>query len=181
MVSPIETAIQKMQEVGFFDILAFLLFLAIFYTLFRKSKVLGESVFINGIAALAISFFIFLYPLLTGFSLVQNLVTFFAQASIWILAFLVAFLLASFFYPDLPKMLATTFTRRTTLFAMVGLGIALLVTSGFISILWKGLLPGGEGSAKPGQAPRDVVILAVGIVVFIILLMVASSIARGGE
>jgi hypothetical protein len=179
MVSPIETTLQQMLKVGFFDILAFILFLAIFYAIFRKSRVLGESVFINGIAALAISFFIFLYPFLTGFSLVQNLVMFFAQASMWILVFLVAFLLASFFYPDLPKMLAATFVRRTTLWMMLGLGFALLITSGFITMLWKGLLPEPGAQTKPGEVPRDVIILAIGIIVFVVLLMIAAAVVRG--
>jgi hypothetical protein len=179
MVSPVETAIQQMLKVGFFDILAFILFLAIFYAMFRKSRILGESVFVNGIAAVAISFFVFLYPFLTGFSLIQNLVMFFAHASLWILLFLIAFLLASFFYPDLPKMLAATFVRRTTLYMMIGLGFALLVTSGFISMLWKGLMPTEGTQTKPGEVPRDIIILATGIIIFVILLMIAAAVMRG--
>jgi hypothetical protein len=112
MVSPVETAIQQMLKVGFFDILAFILFLAIFYAMFRKSRILGESVFVNGIAAVAISFFVFLYPFLTGFSLIQNLVMFFAHASLWILLFLIAFLLASFFYPRLAKNVSSNFCKK---------------------------------------------------------------------
>jgi hypothetical protein len=179
MASPIETTIQQMLKVGFFDILAFILFLAIFYAMFRKSRILGESVFVNGIAAMAISFFIFLYPFLSGFSLVQNLVMFFAHASMWILVFLMAFLFASFFYPDLPKMLAATFVRRTTLWVMVALGFALLITSGFISMLWKSLTSPGTTQTKQGEVPRDVVILATGIIVFVILLTIAAAVMRG--
>lgn len=180
MVNPIGEALGRMLEIGFFDILAFVLFLAIFYALFRKSKVLGESVVINGIAALAISFFIFLYPLTFGLSFVNNLTAFFAQSIVWILTFLLAFLIASFFYPNLPGMLAETFKRRTTLWALIGLAFSLIVTSGFISILWQGIVspkPVAPGAAPP--PPRDVLILVAGIIIFVVLIIIAAATARG--
>ncbi|MDI6807289.1 MAG: hypothetical protein QMD14_05840 [Candidatus Aenigmarchaeota archaeon] len=169
MVSPIEEAIGRMIEVGFFDVLAFVLFLAIFYAIFRKSGILGASPIINGAIALVLSFFIFLYPFLTGFSLIKNLAIFFTQASVWILMFLIIFLLASFFYPNLPQILTSVFKGPAALYVIIGIGIVLIITSGLISVMWKGVV----------AEPRDIIILTVGIIIFIVLIMIASRVVAG--
>ncbi len=166
-----------MLETGFFDILAFVFFLAIFYAILRKSKVLGESPVINGIAALALAFFLILYPFLTGFSIVQNLAIFVAQASVWILVVLVAMLLASFFYPNLPKFLAEAMKRRTTLWVMLAIGFTLVITSGFIGVIWAGIL-GGPGAPSGATPSADITILAAGLIIFVVLLIVAASTVR---
>ena len=176
----VEEAIKKMVEIGFFDILGFALFSAIFYAILRKMKVLGDSALIHGIIALSIGFFIFGYPVLVGArSLTRYLSLFFVQASSILLVFLLAFLLASFFYPNLISWLPTVFQRRTTLWALIGLAFALFITSGLISVLWNALTTtSSTGTEK--TPPRDILIFIAGIVIFVVMLMIAASVVKGG-
>jgi hypothetical protein len=180
MVNIFQTVAEKLIQTGFLDALIFMITAAIFYGLFRKTKILGESVVINGVLALAIAFFIFVFPAMFGVSLILPVTRFFGGALVWILIFLIGFLLAGFFYPDLGKMLAETFTRRTALTIMIIIGITLFITSGLITVFTGGWAPSppGEGAAGPG-IPTDIIILAAGLIIFIVLIIIASAILRG--
>ena len=173
--------IQNLINFGVYNLFIWMLALAIMYAVLRKSKILGESPFVNGVVALIIAFFIFAFPVLTGTSLTLPAVTFFTQATVFMLVFLISFLLASFFYPDLPKLLITQFTRRTTLWALVALGITLFVTSGLVGTFWSGVTsPSTEGQEGGGTTvPTDVIIIIAGVMIFIVILIIAASVARG--
>jgi hypothetical protein len=180
MATLLQETIMRLWDIGFFDILSFMLFSAIFYAILRKSKVLGESPLVNGVIALAAAFFLFVYPWMVGFSLTYHLVIFFAQATVWLLFIFVGILLASFFYPKLNEFLLTVFKRRSTLYAMLGIGISLLFTSGLIQILWVGVMEPLEGEGRGVfEAPQNVIILMVGVIVFIVLLLIAAAALKG--
>ena len=165
---------EALSKKGFFDILLFALFLIIFFALLQKSKILGESSVINGIVAVIAAFLISYFPSITGFSLTEPMSRFFTQASAILLLFLVALLAASFFYPNLPKMLAEHIKGPTLLYVLIPLALALLVTSRMIWVMWAGYRPGGEA---PGV---DVTIVIVGLIIFVVVLLVAAAIAGGG-
>lgn len=173
-----EPIVKRMYELGIINAFLLFLFSAIFFAILNKSKALGESVVINAIVSFIASFLIFIAPILMGINLVKPASLFFVQSASVILFLLMGVLLASFFYPDLPKMLARQFVRRTTFFAMLGLGIALFVTSGLISTFWLGT-DTSQTQGNTGVVP-DVVIIAAGLIIFVVVLMVASAIARGG-
>jgi len=177
MVNPFEIIAQRLIDLGFYDFLfPFIITSAIFYGLLKKTKVLGESVTLNGALALSIAFLIFGFPrLFLGVSLASPFSRFFTQATVWILIFGVGILLASFFYPDITKFLVEQFTRRTVLMVMIVIGISLLITSGFISVftgVW-----GGEGGLGGGVS-SDIIIIATALIIFIILIIIAGAIAR---
>ncbi|MEM7821840.1 MAG: hypothetical protein QXX38_03470, partial [Candidatus Aenigmatarchaeota archaeon] len=89
---------------------------------------------------------------------------------------IISFLLAGFFYPDLVGMLMNQFKSRHTLFFMMGLGIGILVMSTLITSIWS-VLP----STRPGTAPStDVLIIAAAVIIFMVVLMIAASVGRGG-
>ncbi|MCD6371232.1 MAG: hypothetical protein J7L39_00750 [Candidatus Aenigmarchaeota archaeon] len=182
MVTPLENITQRLLDIGFFDILTFALVSAIFYGLLKKSKIFEGNVFLDGVVSIVIGFFTLLYKIVTGVSLLAPLATFFTQWFSVLLAFFIGAIVASMFYPDLPKMLGEQFKRRSTLWAMIALGIGLFVTSGLISTFISGL--GGGGQGKPGTAPgppTDVIIIGAGLIIFIVILLIAASTTRGEE
>jgi cytochrome b subunit of formate dehydrogenase len=178
-MNPFELIIKKMIDLGFYDFLfPFIIASAIFYALLKKSKVMGESVVINATLALSIALLIFGFPILAGLSLATPLSSFFTQATTWILIFFIAVLMASFFYPDITKVLLEQFTRRTALFVMIAIGIALFITSGLVTTFTFGL----AGPPKPGAPPTpplDVILIASSLIIFIVVILVAAALLRG--
>lgn len=177
-----EIIVNKLVELGFYDYLfPFVITATLLYALLKKSKIMGESVTASAALALSIAFMIFGFPILAGYSLATPLSTFFLQTTVWILMFLVGFILASFFYPDLGKFLTEQFTRRTTLWAMVAIGITLFVTSGLVNVFTAGMTtrPGVEPISP--QAPQDVVLIVAAVVIFIVLLLIAGSTLRSSS
>ena len=171
--------ISKLVDVGFYDFLLFVFSLAIFYALLKKSKILGESSMVNGLIAFVGAFLVFGYPVLIGISLTLPLTTFFTQAVVWILLIFVGLMLSSLFYPDLPKMLAEQFTKRTTIYEMIAIGVSLLITSTLISVLWQsvGLGKSAEGPGAPAPS-QDVTLIAAGVIIFIVLILIGATTMR---
>lgn len=173
----ITPALKWFFEIGFGNVLVFILTSAIFYAMARRSKVLGESELINGLIAIVAAFFVaFWIPIYTGFSFVSSMSAFFAQSTAILLFLVISFLIAGFFYPDLVGMLAAEFKSRHTLFVMMGLGLALLIMSTMVSSFWSVFPP-----AKPGTSPStDLLIITAAVIVFVVILLIAASVGRGG-
>jgi hypothetical protein len=164
---------EKLQGMGFFEILLFLLFSIIFFALLARSKVLGGNAIINGFVALAISFLIFVYPVFTGFSLVEPMSRFFTQLSVIAMLLVFAVVLSSVFYPDMVKMMVEYFTKPNMISLMIILVLVLLIISRTIWTFWAGLKISPTGSSS------DMVIIIVALLIFIVILYVAASI--GGK
>jgi len=179
MANLFEPVVSNLLELGFYDLLIFIIVAAIFYGLLKKSKVLGESVAINGVVSLSIAFLVFGFRWITGIALTTNLSAFFTQAAVVLLFLLFGFIGASMFYPDMTKWLTEVFSHRTMLAVLITLGLALLITSGLITVLWSG---GGE-PAEPGevQTPTDVIVVGAGLLIFMVLIIIASSVVRGAQ
>jgi len=167
--------ISKLVEVGFFNLLIFLLALALIYAILRQRKIFGENPLINGIIAFSIAFFVFAYPIITGISLVLPVTTFFSQAFVFILIFFIGFLIASLFYPDFTSILSHFLKSRNVLFAMIALSLALLVTSGLVGVIYSAI-SGPQG--KPSAPPENVLLIA-GLMIAVVVLLIAGSIRRG--
>jgi hypothetical protein len=161
--------IESLRSSGVFDILIFIFFFVVFYAIFMKSKIFGSSVGINGVIALVIAFLISIYSSFTGFGLIEPLSRFFTQASVILLLFIVALVVASIFYPDFPKMLMETFKGPTILYILIPLALALLITSRSIWVLWAGF--------KAGAGPSsDITMLIIGLLIFVVVLTLAAFI-----
>lgn len=164
---------EVLRKKGFFDILLFILFLVIFFSILKKSKILGGNDVINGVVAVIAAFLISIYPSITGFSLTEPMSRFFTQASAILFLFLIALLIASFFYPDLPKMLAEHIKTPVILYILIPLALALLITSRMIWVMWAGYKPVSEA---PGV---DISVVIVGLIIFVIVLIIASVVGGG--
>ncbi len=180
MADIFQPVIEKLVDLGFYNFfLPWLITTAIFYALLKKSKFLGESNVLNGAISLAIGFLIFGFPILSGFSFGLPMSAFFTQSTSIILFFVIAFLLASMFYPNLGEFLVKTFTRRTTLWVAVALGLTIWVTSGMVTMFWQTPAPSETEPAAPAPS-TDLVLIVAGVIIFIVVLMIASSVVTGG-
>ena len=94
------------------------------------------------------------------------------QTMVFIMVFVIALLIASFFYPDLPKFLTTSFTSRGMIMNAIAIGIAIAIVSGAASVIWN--QPTGNAGA-PG-APVELVAMAAGVLILIVVLIIASSV-----
>jgi len=172
--------VSKLLGMGIINAMLLFLFAAIIYALLTKSKIFGESPIINGVIAFIAAFLIFIFPFITGVSLVNPLSIFFTQSIVILIFLMVGFLAASFFYPNMPKFLAEQFTHRSTLMVMIGLAIGLFILSGLITTFLSAFstTPSGDssGGGSTTKLPTDVLIIAAGLIVFIIILLVASSV-----
>src|SRR5437867_5986972 len=130
------TGIQFLSDLGFYNFFfPFILFVALFYALFKKSMLLGDSPILNATVSIVIAFMILDYGVLLNFNLHTPLATFFTMATVFILFIMVGFLLASFFYPNLQEFLSSVFVRRGTLFGMIIVGLTVMIASGLITFL----------------------------------------------
>jgi hypothetical protein len=168
-----ETVVSQLVDVGAYNLVIFVLALTIFYAILKRVKIFGESNLVVGAIAFCISFMVFGYPVIIGYSLVAPFVNMFTQFTVFIMVFVMAFLVASFFYPDLPKFLAESFTTRGMLMNAIAIGIAVAILSGAVSVLWNA----PKGNAGMPGAPGEIGLMAGATVMLIIILLVASSLA----
>ena len=181
MTDIFEPVIRKLFDLGFGNVIVFFLVSAIIYAILRKSKMLGESELVNGVISVIAAFLVgFWFPIITGVTLVPSLTAFFAQSTTMLIFIVVGFLFASIFYPNMTEMLMEQFKRRTTLYTMIALALALLITSGLISTMWSlASVP-----KKPGESPgvsSDVSLIAAAVIIFIVILLIGGSAARMSE
>jgi len=170
--------IKNILDLGFGNLFIFILASAIFFAMIKKSQIFGDSAFINGAVALVAAFMVFWFPALFGANLVTPMSAFFTQATTIMLFLIIGVVMASMFYPDLPKMLVEQFSHRTTLIEMLVLGLALFITSGLLTaFLAPSSAPQKAGEAR---ASTDVITMTVGLIIFVVILMMGSALAKGG-
>lgn len=182
MANPFETVIQKLVELGFYDFLfPFVITAALVYALLRKTKTLGDNPTTNGIVAISIAFLISGFPVLTNITLGLQLSTFFTQATIFILIFVLAMIISGAFYPDLTKTLMEHVKKPTILYIMIAIGIVVFLTSGLLTAFTNIGNPTVTGEERESPiAPAEVFIIVSAVIVFIVIIFVAAA-AFGGK
>jgi len=170
--------VSKLLSLGFFNFLTFILALVLVYALLKQRKIFGENPVINGLIAFSIAFFVFAYPIISGMNLTPQFSVFFSQAFVLILIFFIGFLMASFFYPDIPKIVGEFFKSRSTLFGVLALSLVLFISSGLVSIIYNSLVSSQQqGGAPP---PTEITLLFAGLIIAIVVLLISSSVGKGG-
>lgn len=145
MPSFFETAVLKLQALGFFKfLLPFILTAAIIYGGLRRSQIFGEperNVAVNAIVSFVISLFVWAAPIILGVDIETKLAAFFVQGFSVSLIVLVALVLAGMFFPpNLAKELSEkikgpTFWGGVIVVSLIAGGV-ILVSSGLGSILF---------------------------------------------
>lgn len=182
MVTPFETAILKLKELGFFEFfLPFLLTSAIFYGILRKTQLFGDpdkNIVVNSVVALAISFFVWAAPVILGIDIEAHLAAFFIQGFSVTLIFLVGLILAGMFFPpDLPKALSERIKAgwlwSVIIIVAIVIGLILLISSG----LYKVIFPGISISISSD------VLITIGIIILIVgsIVGIVWATTRGGK
>lgn len=181
MVTPFETVIKNLQELGFFQfLLPFLLTAAIFYGLLRRSKVFGppeQNIAVNAIVALIAAFFVWAYPILVGVDVETQFAKFMFQSTVAILVFVVGLMIASMFFPeDLPRQIGERLKGAKgvgiVVVAGVLIGFAVLLSSGLTGIVLPDIAIGG------GLTPDTILTL---VVIVVLIGSVAAIVGIGGK
>lgn len=177
MADVFEPVINQLISLGFLNALMLFFFSVILYAILKKSKILGESDVMNGIVAFIAAFLVFIFPFVTGINLLPNFSVFFTQSVVILLFLIMGFIFAALFYPDLPQFLAEHFTHRSVLSTMIALGVALFILSGLVSSLLASFTSPKLTGANTGPSPSpDILIIGGGLMVFVVILIVASSV-----
>lgn len=182
MVSPFETVILKMREVGMFQfLLPYMLSSAIFYGLLRKSQIFGdpkETVSINAVVALVASFMVWSAPILLGIDIETRLASFFVHGiSATLVVILGLMIVGMFSPPDLPKHLAKVFEQKPNFWIVVlvaGLlvGGVVAVSSGLVTVYFS--QGRGEGFGFPILS--EDAILTLGAILLLVLPIVLFAV-----
>lgn len=145
MVSPFETTILKLQELGFFKfLLPFIFSAAVFYGLLRKTQIFGppeKNIAVNAIVALTASFFVWAWPIIGGIDIEVQLAAFFMQgASILLVSTIVLLVAGMFLPPDLPKTIGEKIKGGHLVGGLIIggiiIGIILLISSGLSQVFF---------------------------------------------
>ena len=178
MASTIETVIQNLRGLGFFEFfLPFMLTSAIFYGFLRKSKLFGEpkdNISVNAVVALIAAFMVWVYPVLAGVSFVTELAAFFTQATLFMLGVLIGMMMLTMFVPEegLAKKLTDVglgkkfYGGLVVVFILIGFG--LLISSGLITVFFPQGITLGEGLSDETVLTVGMIILMVGTVVVLV-------------
>lgn len=177
MVNIFETAIQRLIELGFYNfLLPFILFVTLFYALLRKTQILGDSAVIHGVMSVTLGLFIFGMPVVLGVSLVEPLTAFLTQSAVVILVFVIGFLMASFFYPNLMESLPNIFRTPGPATWIVWVVLAFSVIFGLFVLTRSAV---GGFITQLGISKELFLLSAVFMGIFLIFLLI--SLGKGGE
>ena len=186
-----ENVAQQLAGAGFFTyFLPFIIFTAFAYGLLKRSKMFGDSVVLNGILAFSLGLLVFGSPFLLGIDLSRALSLFFVQAFSFLLVFFIGMLFSALFYPDLLGVLEKTMKRRTTMYGMIAMGLALFIISGLFSITYE---PGNQSISAENSDGGDsgyvneqknnlksLYILITVLIIFVVIILIAGYVAKGG-
>ncbi len=180
MANIFESVAQGLGDLGFYNFFfPFVLTAVLIYALLRKSKYFSEAKegqILAAVVSLSVAFLVFGYPILIGSTFGTQLSAFFTQLTIVGLIFILALIFASMFYPDFPKALSEKLASPSKVYMFIGIAIALFVTSGLV-----GVITSGSGEGEGPSAPRDVILIVAGLIIFMVIIMLASASMSGGE
>jgi len=169
-----EEIIQKLSQLGFYNfVLPFIIVAAVLYAILRKTKVLGESPLINGIVSIAVSFFIFGLPVLTGtggFGLPMT--NFFTQLVVFILIVAFGLLVAGLFVPNLMEKMMEWMKGSAIVWVIIIIVVIIAISSGMFSFIVSPITK-ALGNRSDTFIVVLIVLLAVGII--------AAASSRGGK
>lgn len=178
MVNVFQLAVERLVELGFYDfLLPFVLFTTVMYAVLHKTKMLGESIIVQGIISVTAGLLVFGIPVILGLNITQALTAFVTQSVIIVIVLVFAFIAASFFYPNISEKLGEVFKPPGPAGTWVWIMIALAVAFGLFSVSGKVI----RGWFSASKASGDFLGLTITIIIaFVVLLIVALNTGKGG-
>lgn len=175
MATFFETAILKLQQLGFFKfLLPFILTAAIIYGGLRRAQLFGDpdkNIAINAVIAFVVSLFVWAAPIILGIDIETKLSAFFIQGfSVSLIALFALILAGMFFKPDLAKDLAEKikgpYFWGGLIIVVLFIGGVILVSSGLSTVLF----PRGIGVRISSDLVSSVVaLIALVAVIFVVV------------
>jgi hypothetical protein len=181
MANPFDFVILRLNSLGFFQLLLFVLTSAVFYGLLRKSKLFGEAdknIVVNGVVSLVAAFMVWSAPTILGIDIQTATTTFFVQGVSASLVVMLALMITGMFAPEgLGKVLQENLKGRfLTAVLIVGLivGIGIFFASGLSNLFFPSTAFG------EGLSTDTITIIVIGVLMIVSVLVIVG-IGGGGK
>ncbi len=175
MVNIFEIAVQRLIDLGFYDfLLPFVLFTAVMYAVLHKTKMLGESLSVQAVISVSAGLLVFGLPVILGTTFTQALTAFVTQSVIIILVIAVAFIISSFFYPNISEKLTEIFKPPGPAGTWVWIMVAFAAAFGLFKLSGNVI----KGWFATSKASGDLLGLTITIIIAFIILLIVSINAR---
>jgi hypothetical protein len=182
MANPFDFVIQRLNQLGFFQLLLFMLTSAVFYGLLRKSKLFGEpdkNIIVNGVVALVAAFMVWSAPTLLGIDIVTATTTFFVQGISATIVVMIALMITGMFAPEgLGKVLQENLKGKflaAVLVVGIIVGIGIFFASGISNLFFPASVFGS------GLSTDTITIIVIGILMVISVLVIVGIGGGGGS
>jgi len=179
MANPFDFVIVRLNQLGFFQLLLFVLTSAVFYGLLRKSQLFGDpekNTVVNGVVCLVAAFLVWSAPTILGIDIQTATTTFFVQGVAASLIIMIALMITGMFAPQgLSKVLADNLKGRylaavLVLGIIVGLGI--FFASGISNLFFP------STSFTQGMSTDTITVIVIGV---LMVLSVLIMVGLGGK
>jgi hypothetical protein len=181
MANTFDFVIVRLNQLGFFQLLLFVLTSAVFYGLLRKSKLFGEAdrnIVVNGVVALVAAFMVWSAPTLLGIDIVTSTTTFFVQGISATLVVMLALMITGMFAPEgLGKVLQENLKGRF-LAAVLILGLIVALGIFFASGISNIFFPASTFST--GLSTDTITIIVIGVMMIISVVVIIGVGGGGG-
>ena len=170
--------IVRLSDFGFLDFfLPFVFTAAITFAFLRKSKVVSESPFMNGIIAFVVGMLVMALPVLANVSFTEQFSTFFVQVTFLIVGLIVAAVIMSMFFPSMGAILGNWAKNPVILLGFFIVGVVIFLSSGLVGVFIEPTDPEVTGIEPDTPGPdRDIVILvAIAIIIMVIIIIFAVA------
>lgn len=175
MANPFDFVIMRLNQLGFFQLLLFVLTSAVFYGLLRKSKLFGEAdrnIVVNGVVSLVAAFMVWSAPTLLGIDIVTSTTTFFVQGISATLVVMLALMITGMFAPEgLGKVLQENLKGRF-LAAVLILGLIVALGIFFASGISNLFFPASTFSS--GLSTDTITIIVIGVMMIISVVVIVG-------
>lgn len=182
MANPFDFVIVRLNQLGFFQLLLFVLTSAVFYGLLRKSQLFGEpqkNVVVNGVVALVAAFMVWSAPTLLGIDITTATTTFFVQGVSASLIIMVALMITGMFAPEgLGKVLQENLKGRFLAGVLI-LGLIVALGIFFASGISNIFFPATSFTA--GLSTDTITIIVIGVLMVISVLVMVGIGGVGGK
>lgn len=183
MANPFDFVIVRLNQLGFFQLLLFVLTSAVFYGLLRKAKLFGEpgqNIVVNGVVSLVAAFMVWSAPTILGIDIQTATTTFFVQGISATLVVMVSLMITGMFAPEgLGKVLQENLKGKfLTAVLVVGLivGLGIFFASGVSNMFFP------SGSLTSGLNTDTITVIIIGVLMVVsVLVIVGIGGASGGK
>jgi len=181
MANPFDFVIIRLNELGFFQLLLFVLTSAVFYGLLRKSQLFGESdknIVVNGVVALVAAFMVWSAPTILGIDIQTATTTFFVQGVSASLVVMLALMITGMFAPQGLGKVFQENLKGKFLAAVLVVGIIVALAIFFASGVSNLFFP--STTFGEGLSTDTITIIVIGVLMIVSVLVIVGVGAVGG-